>query len=322
MAQLSAPGKCDDFHVVAAVFADGSVSGDFTWINAIVSERRMVYQDIAKAAEILNKAVADGTALSDVAKQLEEWQNRELPIVQRGKPSANYGLTNGARSQPMTTGQPAPDPTPPTRPFPHAAVPGATLWLLEDQKTSLTEAIAILSGWQKRLGLMKPVAEAGETPAPLTRLLNGPLPLTQPAPDLRGKPAPDFTLKDVDGTPLALKDLRGKTVFVDFWATWCKPCIAEMPQIKALYDEFKDRGLVVIAIDLREPAGKARKYFEENGYPFRNLLDPGRVAFQAYGGGGIPKVALIDKDGIVRFFQQGYNSRQDFRAEVMKLGLK
>ena len=135
-----------------------------------------------------------------------------------------------------------------------------------------------------------------------------------------GQAAPDIALKDVDGHQFFLKDLRGKPVFVNFWATWCEPCRMEMPQIQALQEKFKDQGLVVVGINYSESAETAKKYFSQEKYTMRNLLDPTSETFNRYGAGGIPKVVLIDKDGIVRYFQQGYSSRQDFAAEITKLG--
>ena len=135
-----------------------------------------------------------------------------------------------------------------------------------------------------------------------------------------GQAAPDITLKDVDGHQFFLKDLRGKTVFVNFWATWCEPCRKEMPQIQALQEKFKDQGLVVVGLNYSESAETAKNYFSQEKYTLRNLLDPTSETFNRYGAGGIPKVVLIDKDGIVRYVQQGYSSRQDFAAEITKLG--
>ena len=136
-----------------------------------------------------------------------------------------------------------------------------------------------------------------------------------------GKPAPDFTLKDVDGREVALKDLRGKAVLLNFWATWCEPCRDEMPHLEALHEAFKDKGLVVIGINATESAEIARKYFAEQGYTFQSLLDPAGDAYNKYGAGGYPGTVLIDKDGIVRYAQRGFNSKVDLRAEVLKLGL-
>ena len=109
----------------------------------------------------------------------------------------------------------------------------------------------------------------------------------------------------MDGHEVALKDLRGKTVFLDFWATWCEPCRKDVPEITALEKEFKDKGLVVVGIDFSDPADKARKYFEEEKLTFTNLLDPERDAFNKYGGGGIPKVVLIDKEGAIALQVRG-----------------
>ncbi len=77
----------------------------------------------------------------------------------------------------------------------------------------------------------------------------------------------------------------------------------------------------MIGINYSEPAETAKKYFSEGKYTIGNLLDPKSEAFEMFGGGSIPKIVLIDKDGIVRYFQQGYSSRQDFFGEVKKLGL-
>ncbi len=138
---------------------------------------------------------------------------------------------------------------------------------------------------------------------------------------LLGKPAPDFTLKDLDGHDVSLKDLIGKTVLLNFWATWCAPCREQMPQIESLSTNFKDKGLVVLGVNDNETVDVAKKYFEDHKYGFGSVLDSGKVISQKFGVTGIPVVVLIDKAGVVRYFQQGYNTSQDFAAEVRKLGL-
>ena len=138
---------------------------------------------------------------------------------------------------------------------------------------------------------------------------------------LLSKPAPEFSLKDLDGTEIALKDLRGKTVLLNFWATWCAPCREQMPQIQSLSVDFKDKGLIVLGVNYNETESVAKKYFADHKYSFGSVLDPEKLTSQKYGVTGIPVVVLIDKTGVVRFFQQGYNSSQDFAAEVRKLGL-
>jgi thiol-disulfide isomerase/thioredoxin len=123
----------------------------------------------------------------------------------------------------------------------------------------------------------------------------------------------------VDGRETTLASLRGKPVLVDFWATWCEPCREEMPQIQALYDQFKDKGLMVVGIDTDEPAETARKYFEDQHYSFANLLGSGNDVVKKYGAEMIPMVMLIDKDGAVRYVHHGWGSGMDLSAEVKKL---
>jgi hypothetical protein len=94
-----------------------------------------------------------------------------------------------------------------------------------------------------------------------------------------------------------------------------------MPDIKALHEEFKDKGLVVVCINFSESASTARKYFGEQRYPFQNLLDPTQQTTEKYGAHSIPMVVLIDKGGVVRYVQQGYRTGLDFRGEVKKLGI-
>ena len=300
-------GSCDKFRLMAAVFADGTVTGDLKWISATVAEERRVYQDIAKATDLLKKSVTQGTARPEVIQQLVEWHRAGLREGMPQQPSPGstmvYGVSSGA----------------PVRPSVSTLVPGAALWLIQEQGKDVPESIQLLADWQGRIGPMGRMPEVRELPSGAGR----PRTALAPAPvsGMVGKSAPDIRLKDLDGHEFALKELRGKTVFVNFWATWCEPCRAEMPQIQALHDQFKDKGLVVIGINYSEPAETAKKYFSEGKYTIGNLLDPKSEAFEMFGGGSIPKIVLIDKDGIVRYFQQGYSSRQDFLGEVKKLGL-
>ncbi len=77
-----------------------------------------------------------------------------------------------------------------------------------------------------------------------------------------GNPAPDFTLADLDGNQVSLSDFRGKTVFINFWATWCPACREEMPEIEALYQQYKDKGVVVLGVDILETEGEVHQFVE------------------------------------------------------------
>jgi cytochrome c biogenesis protein CcmG, thiol:disulfide interchange protein DsbE len=138
-------------------------------------------------------------------------------------------------------------------------------------------------------------------------------------PELAGKPAPEFTLSDVDNNEVKLASLRGKPVLLDFWATWCEPCREASLHIQALHEQFKDKKLVVLGIDTDEPAEKPRKYFADQKYTFGNLLGSGSDVVKNYGANGIPLVVLIDKDGVVRYVHRGWGSDLDLTPEVKKL---
>jgi hypothetical protein len=92
-----------------------------------------------------------------------------------------------------------------------------------------------------------------------------------------------------------------------------------MPHAQALHDRFKEKGLMVLAVDTNEGADKARKYFEEQKYSFASLLGNGSDVVRNYGANTIPKVVLIDKDGVVRYVHTGWSTGMDLTPEVKKL---
>jgi len=151
------PRMCDNFHVIAAVFADGTVTGDLSWITAIVDERRSVYQNIAKAIDMLNQAAKDGTDQAGVVKQFVGWQNGELPG--RARASKDYGDTFGWRSGDRQG-------PPPPRPSTRAAVPGLTISLIQEQAKGIPGTIKALQDWRERLGQVKLVPEATAPTSP------------------------------------------------------------------------------------------------------------------------------------------------------------
>jgi len=114
-----------------------------------------------------------------------------------------------------------------------------------------------------------------------------------------GKPilAPDFTLEDLSGKRVSLKNLRGKVVFLNFWATWCVPCRQEMPTMEKLHREFKGQGLEVVAINFREPKKDVQKFFDELGLSFTALLDRDGKVFEEYGAWSLPLSYFINRRG-------------------------
>jgi peroxiredoxin len=97
--------------------------------------------------------------------------------------------------------------------------------------------------------------------------------------------APDFTLEDLVGRKVGLRSLRGKMVFLNFWATWCVPCREEMPAMEKLHREFKSQGLEIVAVNIRESRNEARKFFAELDLTFTALLDSHGEVSEKYGSG-------------------------------------
>jgi peroxiredoxin len=116
--------------------------------------------------------------------------------------------------------------------------------------------------------------------------------------------APDFTLKDLKGNPVTLSSLRGKVVLLNFWATWCPPCVAEMPQLNQLYKKMGPRGLEIVAVSTDSSIGYPRDFVSKNNIAFRVLYDEDRSAVRLYKVFSMPTTFLLDKNGVIveKFF--------------------
>jgi peroxiredoxin len=114
---------------------------------------------------------------------------------------------------------------------------------------------------------------------------------------LSGKMATDFTLQSLDGESVTLSDLKGKVVLINFWATWCIPCKAEMPSMERLYRKYKDRGFTILAIDIMEKPETIRKFAKGKNLTFPILLDTKGEVRGKYRVSGIPNSYLVNKNG-------------------------
>jgi peroxiredoxin len=115
-----------------------------------------------------------------------------------------------------------------------------------------------------------------------------------------GKPLADFTLPDLQGRSVQLAALRGKVVFVNVWATWCPPCVEEMPTIQQLYERLHGRGLEVLAVSLDALGAQVvEPFMQSHRLSFPTLLDTKNVVQRLYRTTGVPESFIVDKRGIL-----------------------
>ena len=120
-----------------------------------------------------------------------------------------------------------------------------------------------------------------------------------------GTAAEDFRLVDLEGKQQSLSQYRGKIVLVNFWATWCKPCTTEMPAMQTAYDQLRDKGFVVLAINELEDEPKVREHIKQYGHTFPVLLDRDNKVANQFGVFGLPVSVFIDETGVVREYIKG-----------------
>jgi peroxiredoxin len=137
-------------------------------------------------------------------------------------------------------------------------------------------------------------------------------------PPLIGGPAPEISLKDLQGQGVRLSDFRGKVVLLNFWATWCKPCKEEMPAMQAGYDKLRDKGFVVLAVNELENTQKVAEHIRTHGHTFKVVMDHNNQVANRYGVVGLPVSFLIDRDGIVREKISGNLLTEERIAELFR----
>jgi cytochrome c biogenesis protein CcmG/thiol:disulfide interchange protein DsbE len=123
--------------------------------------------------------------------------------------------------------------------------------------------------------------------------------LPSTSPTAIGSVAPDFTLASLDGEPIRLAELRGRPVIVNFWASWCGPCIEEFPLLRDAAARHESDGLAVIGVVYRDRSEAARRFMEEHGGTWAAAMDPGERVATAYGVVGPPETYFIARDGTI-----------------------
>jgi thiol-disulfide isomerase/thioredoxin len=130
---------------------------------------------------------------------------------------------------------------------------------------------------------------------------------------LKGKPAPAISLKTIDDKTINLPGPRGHVVLIDYWATWCGPCRAQLPHTQKLADDktLAAGGLLVLAIDRQETPDKVKRFLEKNHYTFTVPMDVDHKFGEAYFVHGLPVTILIGRDGNIRNVFIGYGPKSD-----------
>ncbi len=138
-----------------------------------------------------------------------------------------------------------------------------------------------------------------------------------------GETAPLFTLPDIDADKpaISLESLRGKTVYVDFWASWCAPCLRSMPLINELYGKYRDQDFEVIAINVDDPIEDGQDFLLDNPLDYLIAADTDNTVLNEFGVTGMPTSFLIDKDGVIRMVHMGFrgNDIETIEAAVLEL---
>ncbi|HEY1584681.1 MAG TPA: TlpA disulfide reductase family protein [Polyangia bacterium] len=138
----------------------------------------------------------------------------------------------------------------------------------------------------------------------------------------KGQRAPEFSLPSLKGSTVTLSSMKGKVVLVDFWAQWCEPCKKELPQLDRLAKEYAQKGVVIVAVNIDKQRENAERMVKQLGVSLPVLLDPAGSVAGTYDLPKMPTSFVIDKKGIVRFVNEGFDGPKDvdrFKQELDEL---
>lgn len=139
--------------------------------------------------------------------------------------------------------------------------------------------------------------------------------------DKIGDPAPSFRIRTVNGAEFAIDELRGKVVLLNFFATWCGPCLQELPHIQELWRQYGSRAdFALLVIGREESDESVRAFMEKHGYTFPVAADPERSVYSRFAEELIPRTYLVARDGKIHYATTGFNEGelQRLKAELAK----
>lgn len=138
----------------------------------------------------------------------------------------------------------------------------------------------------------------------------------------KGQRAPEFSLPSLKGPTVALSSFKGKVVLVDFWAQWCEPCKKELPELDKLSKQYAAKGVVIVAVNIDKQRENAERMVKQLGVSLPVLLDPAGSVAGTYDLPKMPTSFVVDKKGIVRFVNEGFDGPKDvdrFKQELDEL---
>jgi peroxiredoxin len=134
-------------------------------------------------------------------------------------------------------------------------------------------------------------------------------------------PAPGFALESRDGEMVALEDLKGDVVMINFWATWCVPCRQEMPHLEALHQRYSGLGFTLLGVNVEDNRDGAAKFLKETPVSFPILFDPKSEVSKLYNVVAMPSTVMVGRDGTMRFIHHGYKPgyENEYQAQIRAL---
>lgn len=178
-------------------------------------------------------------------------------------------------------------------------------------------ALGVLLGAALGLILWRGIPDGSASPEPSAGVPE----LTPVMAPLAGARAPDFSARTLEGASIRLSDLRGRAVIINFWATWCEPCRAEMPLLDDRAVALAERGLVVLGVNFDEPEESVRAFRDELGLSFPIVLDPGGQVQSLYRVIGYPTTYFVDAGGVIQAIHLGVMDEGRLDDYLAALGL-
>jgi cytochrome c biogenesis protein CcmG/thiol:disulfide interchange protein DsbE len=136
------------------------------------------------------------------------------------------------------------------------------------------------------------------------------------SPTAVGNLAPDFNLVDLDGDPVRLTDFRGRPLIINFWASWCGPCVEEFPLLRDALDRYRDSDLAIVGIVYQDRSEAARAFMERTDAPWPATMDPGDRVAASYGILAPPETYFVGRDGTIVARQIGQFSASSLQEKI------